>query len=212
MGEYAKLIGSGEEVKIGTCEDMLYLRADQRHRVWPQSGSVDPARDAAELRFRFPWPDEDNIGPGGFDDPFRKLRVDIAPPEGFEHGIVQFVASAAGYNVSLPCPEGPSEHGLHVHRNGFAGASFLCQQRLIDGVLMAVFECACGRKWRAPTLVDAEPACTELLARAERQETLYDGKPNPVRPLGAATIELTTHGKFLVEVARRIREGYNLEA
>ena len=31
MGEYANYMG--ERVKIGTCEDMLYLRWDQRHLV-----------------------------------------------------------------------------------------------------------------------------------------------------------------------------------
>lgn len=194
MGEYAKTL-TGESIKIGTCEDMLYLRADQRFQVRPEEGSVDPVRHAAELRFRFPWPDEDNVKPGMFDDPFRKLRVDIEPPEGFQHGIVQFVAPE-GYNVCLPCPEGPSEHGLHVHRNGFAGASFLVQQRLIDGQALAVFQCVCGRAWRAPTLADAEPACTALLDRAERQE------------IDRQTGELTTFGQFLVEVARRIRIGY----
>lgn len=192
MGEYARVIRTGEEVKIGTCEDMLYLRADQRHLVrYDFSENV--------FRFRFPWPDEDNVEPGMFDDPFRRLRVDIPPPDGFEHGIVQFVASREGYNVCLPCPEGPSEHGLHVHRNGFAGSSFLVQQRLIDGVLMAVFECACGRKWRAPTIEDAAPACEALIQRAETYE------------IDRATGEMTTHGRRLLEIARRIRQGYHAE-
>ena len=58
MGEYAK--HKGEEIKIGTCENMYYLRFDQRHKVKALPGNVDPnGADAYALRFRFPWPNED---------------------------------------------------------------------------------------------------------------------------------------------------------
>lgn len=55
MGEYAMY--GGHQIKIGTCEDMYYLRADQAQRVRPERGSVDPFRQAPEIRFRFPWPE-----------------------------------------------------------------------------------------------------------------------------------------------------------
>lgn len=65
----------GERRKIGTCEDMLYLRFDQRYLVKAKPGNVDPARDVKELRFRFPFPDEDSIQPGDFDEPDRSIEV-----------------------------------------------------------------------------------------------------------------------------------------
>lgn len=195
MGEYARVIGSpGGEVKIGTCENMYYLRWDQRHRVDYDYGIK---AGTCEFRFRFPWPDEDDIEPGDFDDAFKRLAVNIAPPEEFEHGIVQFIAGCnQGYNVCLPCPEGPSDHGLTVHRNGFAGSSFLVQQRLIDHKLCAIFECVCGHKWNAPTIVEAAPACEALIQRAESYE------------IDRETGKLTTYGERLVEIARRVRQGY----
>lgn len=33
MGEYAKRMRDGERVKIGTCENMYYLRFEERHQV-----------------------------------------------------------------------------------------------------------------------------------------------------------------------------------
>jgi hypothetical protein len=200
MGEYAKLIGTGESVKIGTCEDMLYLRYDQRHRIWPQHGNVDPTNRQQQevIRFRFPWPDEDGTPPGSFDDPFRRLAVHVPAPKGVEHGIVQFVASREGYNVCLPCPEGPdaASHGLRVNRNGFAGPAFLVQQAIRGGRLVAICECVCGRRYNLPTIIDAESVCADILAQAESALRRKD----------------ETRATYLVEVARRVREGYNAAA
>jgi len=67
MGEYAKFGNS--EIKIGTCEDMYYLRFEDRYKVRHLPGNVDPNKDseAAHLRFRLPFPDEDHILPGGYE-------------------------------------------------------------------------------------------------------------------------------------------------
>ena len=57
----------GQRIKIGTTEAMHSLRASQVHLVQPDPGSsFDPARDTARLLFRFPWPHEDGIEPGGY--------------------------------------------------------------------------------------------------------------------------------------------------
>lgn len=150
MGEYAKY--AGQEIKIGTCEDMYYLRFDQRDKVMPLSGSVNPrGPQAFGIRFRFPWPDEDHIGPGSFGDYSRALAIHGLPmPDGVAHYSVQF-QSPRGYLVSLPCPEGQDKsHGLKVTRNGFAGAVRLVQQKLLaDGRVVPVMQCGgCGGAWR----------------------------------------------------------------
>jgi hypothetical protein len=63
-GEYA--FYGGRRIKIGTGEEMYLLRAGEVHLLQPDPGSsVDPARDAARLLFRFPWPEEDGTAPGG---------------------------------------------------------------------------------------------------------------------------------------------------
>ena len=67
MGEFA--IYRGDRIKVGTCEEMYYLRADQRSLI---SGYSFDAGD----RFRFPFPDEDTIEPGQFSDSPHGIWVD----------------------------------------------------------------------------------------------------------------------------------------
>lgn len=169
MGELA--IHNGQTVKIGTCEDMLYLRADQARQVRPHPTSVDAVRDAEYLRFRFPWPDEDGVAPRRFEDPYRRMVLwGASPPteHAEEHYRVQFT-SPHGYVTSLPCPEsGKCPEGVQVARNGFKGAVFLVQQRLHEGLLVPVLQCACGLSWRVPTLEDAAPLFEALLRADER--------------------------------------------
>ena len=177
MGEYARY--NGQHIKMGTCEDMYYLRADQRHLVQPELGSVDPnGPDAYSLRFRFPWPQEDDVAPGAFEDYCKAGAVPGATvPEGVEHYTVQFSASA-GYLTSLPCPEGPGPHPTFVHRNGFAGAVLLEQQKLLpDGRLVPVCRCrGCGAKYRIEEPAEIEARAVAFRSEGDRRER--DGAHN----------------------------------
>lgn len=170
MGEYAKRSSDGVEIKIGTCEDMYYLRAEQRHSVIPQSGNVNPSsREALSLRFRFPWPDEDNVQPGEFQPYMRALTVPgFSVPAGVEHHTVQFAAQA-GYLLSLPCPEGTPDP--RIHRNGFAGAVQLVQQKLLaDGRLVPVCRCGgCGAAWRMEDQGEIEALAVAFRAEGDRR-------------------------------------------
>ena len=184
MGEYATL--NGERIKIGTCEDMLYLRADQAALVVPEPGNVDPVEDRLKLRFRFPFPDEDSTAPGAFADHAYALPVHgVTVPDGVSHSTVQF-AARAGYLVSLPCPEGPG------------GAVKISQQRYLPGgVLATVCECGgCGAKYRLQTIEDARPIIDALRAEGTRRD-------NDPRSPGQ-----TSQGDYHREVARRIEAGY----
>lgn len=167
MGEYATY--NGRDVKIGTCENLYYLRADQASEVSP------PVTDLG-CRFRFPWPDEDARVPGEYDDYDRSYPVwgGAQAPEGLDHYSVQFKADA-GYLVSLPCPEGSGARtpgfstevgGLTIHRNGFRGAVRLVQQkRLKNGALVPVFECGgCGARYR----IETADECAEILEALEQ--------------------------------------------
>ena len=151
MGEYA-MYGDAR-VKIGTCEDMYYLRADQRYRVGPLEGNVNPtnARDLEVIRFRFPWPDEDHIEPGAFERYDRVLGLyGVEVPADLEHGRVQFVAHA-GYNVMLPCPESAEAKasGLSFARNGHPGPVQFGQQGFRNGLWVLI---AGDRQTGSPTL------------------------------------------------------------
>ena len=199
MGENARY--RGEVVKIGTCEDMFYLRADQARLVQRERGSVDPIGDAAHLRFRFPWPDEDHVAPGAFERFERADGVHGAElPAGVEHRRVQFVAQA-GYNVSLPCPESVKDlevaPGITARRNGHRGQVILQQQRLVGQHLVAIVACGgCGAAFRLPTLEDARSLIDACRRRAKEGEW---------RPIGG---EDHSRGEWWSKVAGRIEEGY----
>lgn len=172
MGEYATRRSDGESIKIGTCEDMYYLRADQRHLVTPESGS------SFGTRFRFPWPDEDGTAPGAFNGDHARSAClhGLKPPTTVDHNTVQFSAHA-GYLLSLPCPEANDHKGLH--RNGFVGAVRLTQFRLLDdGRLVPVLMCACGAKWRAEEENDILEIVTACRAEADAKLRLTRNPAN----------------------------------
>jgi hypothetical protein len=175
MGEYAKY--KGESIKIGTCENMYYLRADQRAKIT----GYDFASCLGEIRFRFPFPDEDNIEPGAFEDYDRGFRIPggWTIPADFDHdGTVQFT-SPIGYVLSIRCPEsvdGPrglgaiDVDGVNVHRNGFRGGYVVRQQKYVDGEWWTVVACkSCGCAWRLPRETAATVA-EAFLDESERQE------------------------------------------
>lgn len=171
MGEYATRRSDGQSIKIGTCEDMYYIRADQRHLVTPEQGS------GFGIRFRFPWPDEDGTLPGEFTTYERAAHIHgLTPPTTCEHYNVQFSA-APGYLLSLPCPEVNDHKGLG--RNGFIGAVRLVQLRLLDdGRLVPVMMCACGAKWRAEDEADILAIVTACRAEADAKLRLTRNPAN----------------------------------
>jgi hypothetical protein len=67
MGEYAYRVEDGEEVKIGTCENMYYIRYEDRFRVTKAEHSLDCSSEL-NLRWRLPFPDEDHIKIGEYWD------------------------------------------------------------------------------------------------------------------------------------------------
>lgn len=206
MGEYATF--QGEEIKIGTCESMYYLRADQKAAV---SGYEF---DGTE-RFRFPFPDEDDIAPGRFEDYERGVQIPgwTLPAHFREHGSVQ-LSSQVGYLLSIPCPEQFGQpgfsvdmpDGVRVHRNGFHGHPVVRQQRYFDGRLVTVVACgACSGAWRLETKADAAPVAEAFLNEAEREEYRSD-----LGGFGRAHNE--KEARFLMEMASRILDGYEQKA
>ena len=194
MGEYAKYLG--ERVKIGTCEDMYYLRLSQRAAVVPEDGNVDPVSDAGDLRFRFPWPDEDGTEPGAYGAGYKAVAIyGATAPKEVVHGNVQFVTQA-GYNICLPCPEGT--HNPDIHRNSFSGAVQLISQRLIDGRVIPIFQCGgCKRMWRIEDPAEIEEIRAIIIATADDEDRRHRAMPEQHR----ATV---SRGDWWRKVAERL--------
>ena len=112
MGEYAKY--NGHEIKIGTCERMYYLRYEDRGKVAPLHGNVNPAIETG-LFFRLPYSDEDNVRPGGYDNYNRgyrmykkdeKYAVDYTDESLAENpGTIQ-LSHQSGLLLNVPCYHG----------------------------------------------------------------------------------------------------------
>jgi hypothetical protein len=165
MGEYAVRISDNQEVKIGTCEDMFYLRFSDRNLVRRLSGNIDVNVDAeaAQCRFRLPFPDEDGLKPGEYDNfnRFQELynhnneRYTVAHPE---TGVIQ-VHHKSGILINLPCYHGEKlpeikSNGVHVFWNGKdPGHIVLSSLRCVkngEGLrVLPVLRCKyCDHAWR----------------------------------------------------------------
>jgi hypothetical protein len=202
MGEFAQRNSDGSIIKIGTCEDMYYLRADQADQITAKRGSIDPqSKDQAKsIRFRFPFPEEDNIRPGDFDNYDKGLTAyGIEVPEEVEHRKIQF--TAPGILVSLPCPESQEakESGLPFHYNGYKGKVQIVQQRLVGGALVTICKCgSCGAAYRLPTIEDAQPIVDAFTKQAAMERRDFES--------GRSRDE--TRGDYFDQVASRIMAGY----
>lgn len=217
MGEYAKY--HGQSVKIGTCESMYYLRADQAHLVTPEHGNVDPVRDRAEIRFRFPFPAEDGTEPGDFDYPLPDLIVNYPDDLPAEHGnvTVQTEQSAPRrMSAYLPCPTVAPEI-WHQYVRSFPPAVRISYQgyRGDEGNLAVIVSCAyCDGMWNLPTRDHAERLVVSIRSDADalrrqgeyrRQDTLRRHGPDVGDPM--AEHELAQADELHV-VADRILAGY----
>jgi len=74
MGEYAIRKDDNVEVKIGTCEEMFYLRFEDRDKVRKLPGSLDPAKETG-IYFRLPFPDENDVRIGEYKDHARGCQL-----------------------------------------------------------------------------------------------------------------------------------------
>lgn len=133
MGEYAKY--KGEKIKIGTCNEMYYLRYDQRHLVTPIPGNVDPVKQINSIWFRAPRNDEKDIAPGEFEYygycGSKPIRIYLnTKDENYANelekfclnnpDIVQLKNEKMGVLVNINCYHGyKGENGENVHYNGW---------------------------------------------------------------------------------------------
>jgi hypothetical protein len=159
MGEYAIRKSDRQEIKIGTCGDMYYLRYSDRNKVQGLTGNVDPNDDktARELRFRLPFPDEDNIQPGGdYKEYNRGARLcEFSNKETIEDpGIVQ-VHTKTGLLANITCYHGeqlPADtKDVKFFWNGKSPSYSLTALKFIDNEVYGIYSCIeCGHAWRKP--------------------------------------------------------------
>ena len=158
MGEYAERKSDRKEIKIGTCENMYYLRYSDRDKVRPLENNLDPSDEETinELRWRLPFPDEDNTQPGDYGDAFRgaKLYNFTNPETTGDPGIVQ-LSSQTGLLVNITCYHGEklpeNTKDVKFFWNGKDSSYELRHLKFINGVPFGVYTCIeCRQSWRIP--------------------------------------------------------------
>lgn len=159
-------IVNGQSVKIGTCDDMYYLRIEDAHMAKSQPHNVN-AMTTAGLRFRLPFPDEDDVPIGHYADCHRGVRLykSESQPDGSEYasdyapdwlqdaepGSFQ-LTHPSGLLINVPCHHGaklPEITGATVFWNGKSHSIELQQvKRLDDGSVVPVIGCRhCRTSW-----------------------------------------------------------------
>jgi hypothetical protein len=156
MGEYAIRKSDGLKIKIGTCEEMYYLRYSDRDKVCALPGNVDPMdeKEVSELRWRLPYPEEDHIKPGEYGDYNHAVPLHGFTPGNSDDPGMFRARSKYGMIVDLPCYHGeklPVVEGASFFWNGKSCAYELRFLKFIEGKPWGVYGCVeCGKQWRAP--------------------------------------------------------------
>lgn len=152
MGEYAKRKSDGEQVKIGTCSAMYYLRFEDRNKVKALSGNVNPANED-EISFRLPFPDEDAVGIGEYEDYGRGERLN-----GFHDvelakypGTIQ-CRSESRLLLNVNCYHGEKQieagGDIKAVHNQLVPAYVLTRVKRMGNTLLPVIRCEhCGKEW-----------------------------------------------------------------
>ena len=166
MGEYAIRKSDGEEIKIGTCECMYYLRYEDRWKVQKLPNSLDPSKET-DLYFRLPFPDEDSVLLGNYtpykrgERLYRVVKSKTSRPDYCEDfhdpeivtdpGIIQ-LTHESGLLVNVPCFHGeklPELGGAKTFWNGKAWCLELSSIKNTEKGIFPIVHCRfCGHAWR----------------------------------------------------------------
>jgi hypothetical protein len=163
MGEYVNY--GGTSIKLGTCEDLYYVRHEQLERIIGrcafQAGNLQPRQylnPAHGWRYRFPFPQEDGIEPGTFKDFDYGMMLSVPKDSPFLSGehetICQSISCSGTHNVNtiIPCPASDAFKGIKSSGVPDCRPVEIVQQKLMeDGSLWTVLRCGwCKAKYRLP--------------------------------------------------------------
>lgn len=155
MGEYAKRVEDGQEIKIGTCESMFGLRFEDRNEVVYSGNLTTPG-----LFFRLPYPDEDDTLIGDYEVWNRGERLAVQAhgeffdTEGLDQhpGLIQ-ARHNCGLLINVKCYHGlrlPDEsNDVGFHWNGKDQRFFeIVYVKYTKEGLRPVFRCRhCNKIW-----------------------------------------------------------------
>ena len=191
MGEHVKL--RGETVKLGTCEDLYYTRFEQLKAMVSECqempGNMPPEEylnPAHGWRYRFPFPDEDDVGIGEYQDYDKAVTISVpldAPIalDAESHRSVYRsigVGEGYGYNVNarIPCPASKKMPELWCNGNvvDYFPLQIIQQKPLPSGVVAVVLRCGwCKAGFRLEELDEVTYLVDLLRKRCPPQDANY---------------------------------------
>lgn len=207
MGEYIK--HNGQEIKLGTCEDLYYARLDQLEQAVAVGilekigGNLEPSEyldPKNGWRYRFPFPEEDRIQIGDFEEYDKGLVIQLQPEdygiiEGMEHSEIWHscnVKHAYNVNIAHPCSQSP-EFETTKHSPMTWRIVAITQQKQVDGEVWTIIDCPyCIGKAR----IDREDA----LKLVHSIEVGYINQHN----------QTENNKAYYTEVCKRILDGYKV--
>lgn len=157
MGEYAKRLSDGQQVKIGTCEQLYYCRYSDRDLVDYNFGDC-------EFFWRLPFPDEDCIAVGDYQPFERGCRLYRHSEEGYcidfsdettvgNPGVMQ-MHNDSGLLVNVKCyhgeklPEASADLKAFWNGKGWFYELIFVKNTRENGLLPVVRCRFCGEMWR----------------------------------------------------------------
>ncbi|WP_165044958.1 hypothetical protein [Dysgonomonas sp. ZJ709] len=173
MGENAIRIEDNKIVKIGKCEEMYYLRYEDRHKVRKSNDSID-TQTIKNVLWRLPLADEDELQVGEYEYHNPYVCVDTNSLEyihsdclltsdisrlfdnkSYQTGFYQLVGVKLGLLVNLTCYHGLKENASNEEANfvwsGRRNPFCLCAISNDTDEMKICFTCiACGCKWLMP--------------------------------------------------------------
>lgn len=191
MGEYAIRKSDNEEIKIGTCEMMYYLRYEDRHKVSPRPDRNDTDPSTFENVFwRLPFPDEDHVLPGDYENHGRAERLytkddccatALTAELTSNDGIIQ-LHHESGLLLNVPCTHGrelPDTTGTSIKSfwNGKSWFFELAHLKNTEEGILPVIHCRfCRSMWRF-TWAEVMPYLHgELKTRLQKYADVEDWK------------------------------------
>lgn len=155
MGEYVNHAQLGD-IKLGTCEDLYYTRFEQLQEnialslLLCKPGNLKPEEylnPEKGFRYRFPFPDEDQIEIGDFNDYNKSVEILLDYSVEFDHEKVCLSISKKGtsnsnINIYVPCPYSENFKSVDVcYRSDHRQSIEIIQQKQIDKELWTVIRC-----------------------------------------------------------------------
>lgn len=185
MGEYAIRESDGADVKVGTFDSMYYIRYEDRNKVRHRKGNVDCANDTG-LRWRIPFPDEDRVKIGEYEQhdrayPLPGFAMEFSGESGNTYGEYNSI-----WIEGKEYTEGGDIKHVQWRKRPEVWFGLSSVKNMPDGTVWAVVRClVCDVAWRVP-MGEVLPFVKDDVLR--ERLIAYNAKPEPAKQVAQTPV------------------------